>query len=190
MLFFLITHEEVSMRRGLVLAACLLLLSSSLARAEFYRWVDKDGKEFFTNERAKVPDEYQSTITAVNPDESRVSVKEKSFATGKPATYLQDHKDRYGKGEEHWRKRAVKLRKEVTALQDKYDLVLKQEKENEDNPKKLDAKSSSIKKKSRTSLEKKKSALGRDLARKRHELEVELPEEARKADAYPGWIRE
>ena len=62
------------MRRGVVLTVCLLLLAASLARAEFYRWVDKDGKEFFTNERAQVPKEYQNTATAVNPDESRVSV--------------------------------------------------------------------------------------------------------------------
>ncbi len=47
------------MRRGIVLTVCLLLLSTSLARAEFYRWVDKDGKEFFTNEREQVPKEYQ-----------------------------------------------------------------------------------------------------------------------------------
>jgi chromosome segregation ATPase len=178
------------MRRGIVLAACLLLLSASLARAEFYRWVDKDGKENFTNEREHVPKEYQDTATAVNPDESRVSVAEKPAATGKPSTSLKDHKDKYGKGEEHWHKRAEKLRKELAALQDKYDLVLKQEKENESNPKKLDVKTSSKKKKSRTSLDKRKSVLEKDLARKKHELDVALPEEARKADAYPGWIRE
>jgi hypothetical protein len=178
------------MRRGIVLTLCLLLLSTSLARAEFYRWVDKDGKEFFTNEKEHVPKEYQSTATAVNPDENRVSVGEKSVATGKPATSLKDHKDKNGKGEEHWRKRADKLRKEQATLQDKYDLLLKQEKDNENKPKKLIAKNSGKQKKSGTGLEKRKSALEKDLARKKHELEVELPEQARKADAYPGWIRE
>ena len=178
------------MRRGVVLTIYLLLLSASVARAEFYHWVDKDGKEFYTNERTQVPREYQNSATAVNPDESRVSVGERPVATGKPKTSLKDHKDKYGRGEEHWRKRAEKLRKEVAVLQDRYDLVLKQEKEDENKPKKLTANNSSHKKKSRTSLEKKKSALERDLARKKRELEVELPEEARKADAYPGWIRE
>jgi chromosome segregation ATPase len=178
------------MRRGIVLTVCLLLLSASLARAEFYRWVDKDGKEFFTNERKQVPEEYQSTATVVNPVENRVSVSEKPFASGKPATSLKDHKDKYGKGEEHWRKRSEKLRKELAALQDKYDLILKQEKENENKPKKLTAQKSSNKKKSRSSFEKRKSTLEKDIARKKHELDVDLPEEARKADAYPGWIRE
>jgi hypothetical protein len=178
------------MRRGIVLAACLLLLSASFARAEFYRWVDKDGKEFFTNERKQVPEEYQSTVTVVKPDESRVSVGQRPAATGKPSASLKDHKDKYGKGEEHWHKRAEKLRRELAALQDKYDLVLKQEKDNEGQPKKLNAKTISKKNKSHTSLDKRKSALEKDLARKKHELEVALPEEARKADAYPGWIRE
>ena len=178
------------MRRGAVLTICLFLLSASFARAEFYRWVDKDGKEFYTNERTQVPREYQNSATAVNPDESRVSVGERPVATGKLKTSLKDHKDKYGRGEEHWRKRAEKLRKEVAVLQDRYDLVLKQEKEDENKPKKLTANNSSHKKKSRTSLEKKKSALEKDLTRKKHELEVELPEEARRADAYPGWIRE
>ena len=178
------------MRRGIVLTVCLLLLSASLARAEFYRWVDKDGKEFFTNAREQVPKEYQGTATEVNPDESRVSVGEKPTATGKPSTSLKDHKDKYGKGEEPWRRRATKLRKEIAALQDKYDLVLKQEKEDENKPMILSAKNSSKKKKSRTNVDKRKSALEKELARKKHELEIELPEEARKADAYPGWIRE
>jgi predicted nucleic acid-binding Zn-ribbon protein len=178
------------MRRGVFLIIYLFLLSASVARAEFYRWVDKDGKEFYTNEQTQVPKEYQNAATAVNPDESRVSVGERPVATGKPKTSLKDHKDKYGKGEEHWRKRADKLRKELVALQDKYDLILKQEKEDENKPKKLDANTSNHKTKSRTSLEKKKTGLEKDLTRKKRELEVDLPEEARRADAYPGWIRE
>lgn len=177
------------MRRGAVLTICLFLLSASVASSEFYHWVDKDGKEFYTNERTQVPQEYQNSATAVNPDESRVSVGERPAGAGKSKTSLKDHKDKYGRGEEHWRKRAAKLRKEVAVLQDRYDLVLKQEKEDENKPKKLTA-NSSHKKKSKTSLEKKKTTIERDLTRKKRELEVELPEEARKADAYPGWIRE
>jgi len=179
------------MRRIIVMSIYLVLLSAAVATAEFYHWVDKDGKEFYTNERAQVPKEYQDTATAVNPDESRVSVGEKPLKSGKPKTSLDNHKDKYGKGEEHWRKRADKLRRELAVLQDRYDLILKQEKEDENKPKKLAANNgSNNQEKSRASREKKKTALEKDLARKTHELEVELPEQARKADAYPGWIRE
>jgi hypothetical protein len=178
------------MRRCVVLTVCLLFLSASFARAEFYRWVDREGKEFFTNDREQVPQEYRNNAAAVNPDESRVSVGEKPFPTRRPSASIKDHKDKYGKGEEFWRKRAVKLRKELAVLQDKYDLFLKQEREDENKPKKFTAKNSGYRKKSRSSREKKKETLEKDLARKKHEIEVELPEEARKADAYPGWLRE
>jgi len=178
------------MRRCAVLTVCLLFLSASFARAEFYRWVDREGKEFFTNDREQVPQEYRNNAVAVKPDERRVSVGEKSVSTRMPSATLKDHKDKYGRGEEHWRKRAAKLRKELEVLQDKYYLFLKQEREDENKPKRLTVKNSSNKKISRSSREKKKETLEKDVAQKKHELEVELPEEARKADAYPGWLRE
>jgi len=178
------------MRRCAVLTVCLLFLSASFARAEFYRWVDREGKEFFTNDREQVPQEYRNNAVAVKPDERRVSVGEKSASTRMLSASLEDHKDRYGKGEEYWRKRAAKLRKELAVLQDKYDLFLKQEREDENKPKRLTVKNSSNKKISRSSREKKKETLEKDVAQKKYELEVELPEEARKADAYPGWLRE
>ena len=178
------------MRRCAVLTVCLLFLSVSFARAEFYRWVDREGKEFFTNDREQVPQDYRAAATVVNSDESRVSVGEKPFSTGRTSASPKDHKDKYGKGEEHWHKRAMKLRKELAALQEKYDLILKQEKEEEDKPKELSARNNGIMKRSHASIDKRKSALEKDLSRKKHELEVDLPEAARKADAYPGWIRE
>ena len=190
MVFFTIDHEEVLMQKSAVATVCLLFLFASFAHAEFYRWVDKDGKESFTNDRVNVPQEYRSSAVAVNPDESRVSVGEKPVLVGKPSAPRTDHKDKYGRGEEHWHKRAAKLRKELVILQDKHDLFLKQEKDAENNPHNLSASASNKRKKSLSKREKQKSILERDLVQKKHELEVELPEEARKADAYPGWIRE
>jgi hypothetical protein len=178
------------MRRRAVFVICFLFLSASFARAEFYHWVDREGKEFYTNDREQVPREYRNNVAAVNPDESRVSVGEKSVSTKRPSDSLKDHKDKNGKGEEFWRKRAMKLRKELALLQAEYDLILKKEREEDNKPKTLSARNSSKQKKSRVGIDKKKSALEKDLARKKHELEVELPDEARKADAYPGWIRE
>jgi|MudIll2142460700_1097286.scaffolds.fasta_scaffold50837_2 hypothetical protein len=178
------------MRSRAFLVICFLLLSASFAPAEFYRWVDREGKESFTNDREQVPQEYRNNAEAVTPDESRVSIGEKPSSTKKTSASLKDHKDKNGRGEDYWHKRAVKLRKELATLQDKYDLILTQEREEENKPKTLAAQNNGKSKKSQTSSDKKKSALEKDLARKKHELEVELPEEARKADAYPGWIRE
>ncbi len=174
------------MRRYAVLAVCVFCFAAAPAHAEFYRWVDKDGKEFFTNDPEKVPQEYRSSVTTVEPDESRVSVGEKPVVKAKAAVTSSEHKDKYGRGEEYWRKRAANLRLKLRDQQDEYDLVLKQLDDQDQKPRKLNGK----KKKTYSSLEKKKMKLEKDIARTRRVLEVDLVEEARRADAYPGWLRE
>ncbi len=173
------------MQRYLVLALCILLFSAVQARAEFYRWVDKDGKEFFTNEPRKIPPEYRSSATKVEPDESRVSVENQQSDKGKTRVAVTEHRDKYGRGEGYWRKRAADLRQKLRDQEARYDLVLKQLNEQDQKLKTLSARN-----KARASLEKKKTKLETDIARTRRALEVDLPEEARRADAYPGWIRE
>jgi hypothetical protein len=176
------------MRRSAFSAFFLLaLFSANLAQGEFYRWVDRDGKEFFTNDREKVPSEYRGSASAVSPDENRVSVGTVTVPKGSPSKRALEHKDKYGRGELYWRKRAAKLRKELSALQSKYDQFLKRE---EESSRKTSSSRGSTGKKSNAGQLKKKEKMEQDLARKKNELEVKLPDEARKADAYPGWLRE
>ncbi len=174
------------MRRSTVLAMCLLLFSASPVLADFYRWVDKSGQEFFTNDPKQIPQEYRSSATVVKPDASRVSVENGPAASApRPAT-VKEHKDKFGRGEEYWRKKAANLRLKLRDQQDEYDVVVKQLDDQDRSPKRLTSK----KKKSHSTLEKKKAKLEKDMAKTRRQLEVDLPEEARRADAYPGWIRE
>jgi hypothetical protein len=172
------------MRRGAVLAMFIVLFSASPVLAEFYRWVDKDGKEFFSNERENIPQEYRGGASTVKPDESRVSVGDTSVARGKSEATVREHKDKYGKGEEHWHKRAASLRRELKDLQAEYDLLLKHE-QNQNQEKVVSRKNKSV-----ASRDKKKIQLEKKITTAKRKLEVDLPEDARKADAYPGWIRE
>jgi len=71
------------MLRFVVLTACLSLFSVSFAHADFYRWVDKDGKEFFTNDQRQIPRKYRNKASKIKLDNSRVSTGEKSVAPGK-----------------------------------------------------------------------------------------------------------
>ena len=174
------------MRRMTLLALSLLLLSAQAARAEFYRWVDREGHEFFTNDRKQIPQEYQGQATVVKPDDRRVSVSEKPLPSGRKAAPVPEHKDKNGHGEEYWHKQAAGLRSKLRKQQDDYDLVLKQI---DDYDRKAKS-GTGNKKKSKSNLEKKKQKLEQDIARTRQSLEVDLPEEARRADAYPGWLRE
>jgi len=171
------------MRSIVVAAACILLFSASPVRADFYRYVDRDGKEFFTNDVKQIPPQYRSSASLLKTDDSRVSIGDKPADTGKSTGAMKERKDKNGKGERYWRGRADKLRMKLRDQQDDYDLVLKQL----DDP---EQKTSGGKKKSRSNLIKKKQKLEKDMAKTRRKLEVDLPEEARRADAYPGWIRE
>ncbi len=174
------------MRRSTVLAVCLFLLSASPALADFYRWVDRDGNEFFTNDPKQIPQEYQSSATVVRPDAARVSVENRPVAAAPAPATVKEHKDKFGRGEEYWRRKAANLRLKLRDQQDEYDMVVKQIDDQDRSPKRLTSK----KKKSRSSLEAKKTKLEKDMAKTRRQLEVDLPEEARRADAYPGWTRE
>jgi hypothetical protein len=186
MLFFIIIpFEETTVRRFAIVTACFLLLLASPAWADFYRYVDKDGREFFTNDLKQIPQEYRNSAIPVKSDTSRVHVAEGTAAPGTPRVANREHKDKYGRGEAYWRKKADKVRLKLRRQQDDYDLVLKQLDDLDQ-----DIKTSRGKKKSRSSLEKQKKKLEIKIAQTRRELEVALPEEARKADAYPGWIRE
>ncbi len=172
------------MQRQIILAVFVLLLSATQVWAEFYRWVDKDGKEFFTNEPSKIPQEYRSRATKMEPDESRVSVGNRQSTKSKAGVTVSERRDKNGKGESYWRKRAADLRLKLRDQENRRDLVVKQMNDQDQKP------SSTKNRKTRASLEKKKAKLDSDIARTRLALEVNLPEEARKADAYPGWIRE
>ena len=174
------------MQRILLLAVCFLVFSASSVYADFYRWVDKDGKEFFTNDPKQIPQEYRNSASTIKPDESRVTVGEKPAGPGKTSASSFDHKDKYGRGEQYWRKRAEKYRRQLSDYQYEYDLIVKKEKDDEDNPKILTSK----RKKALASREKKKALLEKKISKAKKVLNVDLPEEARRADAYPGWVRE
>jgi hypothetical protein len=172
------------MRRSVAFVLCLLLFPSSYALADFYRWIDQDGNEFFTNDQKQIPPQYREQTTVVKPDESRVSVSDK--LSGTAPVVVKQHRDKYGKGEEYWRRRAENLRLKLRDKQGEYDLVVRQLDDQEEQAKKRPGKKS----KSNASLGKKKMKLEKEIAALNRELEAELPEDARKADAYPGWIRE
>lgn len=174
-------------RSFIVLMLLAFVLVSTEARAEFYKWVDRDGREFIANEKEKIPVEYRHTAKPVQVRDDRVSVGQHPVAAEKKTVKSAEHKDRYGRGEEYWNKRAENLRRQIREQQDELDLIVKQEKDDEAKPKKLSSKSK--KNSSRSARDKKKAKIEKKIARLKQELEVELPEEARKADAYPGWIR-
>lgn len=162
-------------------AAAAVVLSAEPARAGFYKWVDSEGRENYTNELSKVPEEYRDRAVTVEPRDDRVSIGGTPTPASGPAGA---HRDRNGKGEEYWRNKAEGLRRQLADLQDEYDIVVKQEQEREER---LKAQGKPQKK---ATTNKKRIQLEKKIAQVRRRLEVELPDDARRAGAYPGWIRE
>ncbi len=175
------------MRRLALLVMLAVAVTAAQARAEFYQWTDGDGRQFYTNEKEKIPSEYRHTAKPVEVRDDRVTTEQRPAGGPAPAVKTQEHRDRDGRGEAYWRKRAENLRRQIREQQGEYDLIVKQERDDEDRPKQKSAKS---RKKAQSTRDKKKAKIEKKIARLQHELDVELPEEARKADAYPGWVRE
>ncbi len=167
-----------------LLAVVLSALVAASAWSGFYRWVDIDGREFYTNDIAKIPAEYRVKASPVEPNEGRVSIGD-VHALQAERISVSEHKDIKGRGEAYWRERAQSLRRKIAQLQDEYEMIQRQEREQEEKDK------TSIRPKKKTSGKsvKRKLVVEKKLARLKRELEVELPEEVRKAGAYPGWIR-
>jgi hypothetical protein len=99
-LFITILRPEEAMKRPVVIALLAVAVFAALAHADgFYQWTDRDGRQFYTNEKSKIPAEYRDSATPVEVHEDRVSVEQKT--TDKPAAARKSkHKDKNGKGEE------------------------------------------------------------------------------------------
>jgi len=92
-----------------------------------------------------------------------------------------EHQDRYGRGESYWRGRADDLREKLKTQEANYEVVLQQERECEER-----------KGSSRNCISlynNQKIQTQQKIEKLKKSLEIDLPEEARKADAYPGWVR-
>src|SRR4030067_3332093 len=61
--------QEAAMRMPAILAVVGLLLVAGDARAGFYKWVDGNGKEYYTNERTKEPQKKTDRATSVEKNE-------------------------------------------------------------------------------------------------------------------------
>lgn len=185
-IFITILRPEESVFKHLLL---LLLLAFAAVEAEagFYRWTDAEGREFFTNDLEKVPPQYRSGARPVEVREDRVSTAPSS--TGVPAAggtvRVQPHKDRNGRGEGYWKKRADDLRRKIRKRETERSTLLRQQEAADQRR----TGTSKADQKAKRERQRKLSKIDQDLKRLQRELTVELPEDARKADALPGWVR-
>jgi hypothetical protein len=179
--------EEFMGRTAVLVVVLMILVISSDVRAEFYKWVDRNGREFITNDKEKIPAEFRGTAKPMEVRDDRVSIGKDPVADKNNSAAVPEQKDKHGRGEQYWRKRAENLRRQLRVQEDERELLVKQKRDDESKTKK---RSSSSTKKAKSSRDKKMAKIDKKIAKLRRELDVDLPEEARKADANPGWLRE
>ena len=177
----------------LITTIILLLLPFAEAHADLYSWTDSAGNKYFVDDLTKVPPGYRSQAqnreaaeeTQAGREERTISSNYYRTSKASDNRGKTEHRDKNGRGESYWRNKAENLRQQLQDEQVNYETLNKQQSECEGMqlyvrglPKDCASKYRNQKIKSEQKIE-----------RIRKSLEIDLPEEARRADAYPGWIR-
>lgn len=158
-----------------------LLLGPAPADAALYRWTDDAGNEGFTDDLSRVPDRFRDRCASVDPS-APANMGEGPRSPSGSIVGTGAVRDRSGRGEAWWRSRARKARAELSGLEAEYDLVLREERSLSGAPAGRGAKERAV--------ARKKAKLEQKIAQARQRVESGLPDEARRAGALPGWLRE
>ena len=184
---------------SIVLLATIVMCAGSVSNAiaEIFSWTDSTGTMHIANDISKVPPEYQDQAKSRQlPDEDETDTAPQGSAAKRAASSAYGKKaekrartgtentDKYGRGEDYWRERADELRQQLSELKDEYAATDRQEQECERKPFDYHGKRPDC-----SFYRSEKAQLQRSIERTQKALDVDLPDEARKAEAYPGWLR-
>lgn len=157
-----------------------------------YQWTDEEGNVGFTDDPARIPAKYRRNAILENsiprePEQSHTSEpKELASAPEAPPLPSEEPTDAGGHDEAYWRERIERLRGEqerLTRTRTKLEL----EAESLSNP----LTSSRGEQRARyQELQGQLSELDQKIADIETQITVVIPEEARKLNVPPGWLRE
>jgi hypothetical protein len=171
----------------LFLVPILVLLAAGPSWCgELYQWRDADGREHYADDISKVPEQYRPRSQKVMLQDDRMIADDSKVEKKRPQQKLpaaMQAVDRNGKGEEWWRHRAESLRSQ---LKDQVEQLTRLRKEAKEDQGGVTIRT----RRCLSSYQRQKDQLDQRIAQLKYQLEVELPDEARKAGAYPRWIRE
>jgi hypothetical protein len=181
-----IVEKEEEMKGALLIIAFVLLASVGRT-GEVLKWVDEQGVVHYTDNGASVPEKYRGQIERRDLPEG----KETSLGTaGEPKAATGEARDRHGRGEDYWARRAKEVKdqldrayKEHERVRLEYnDLVAQYNK----------ARSRAQKRQYQKGIDSLQDELNRrreDIDKARELLEKVLPEEAERAGAPAEWVK-
>jgi len=106
--------------KGALLIMAILLFASAGRTGEVLKWVDEQGVVHFSDNVNSVPEKYREDLDLMElPEEKEtVSGNEKETKEG-----MGEPRDRYGRGEGYWTKRADEMREQLEQAQKEYERV-------------------------------------------------------------------
>jgi hypothetical protein len=172
-----------------ILFGLYYLLASSFSYAQVYKWVDDSGTVHFTDDSAKVPENYWDRV------EEEKTIKEegrKSFDEGEsPRREIErEPTDRFGRRESWWRERASKWWVQLENATSQHQRITKEIEEARETLDK--ARNDGKRRRYRRKIERLKEEDNQNKAQieeAKHMLNHVLLDEARMAGADPSWLQ-
>lgn len=166
----------------------LLLLTPAASLGTVYQWLDEQGNVGFTDDPEKIPEKYRQSATRLDGTTTPKKPKTNTTPTGPSSTDATGNAavlDDQGHDEQWWRARVQELRhrKEVL-LAEKERLTA-----NMDPLGKLGLGSIEANQQAKE-MKERLEQIDSEIEGIEYDLTVQLPEEAQKANAPPGWLRE
>lgn len=177
------------MRFFTILLGLCCLLAVSISYAKVYKWVDDSGTVHFTDDPAKVPEQYWDRV------EEKKAVKEEGpkpsdRGTASKRRIESEPTDRFGRRESWWRDRASKWWTQLQNATSQHERIIR---EIEEARKILDeARNDGKRRRYRREikrLQEEDEKYKAQMEEARHMLNNVLLDEARMAGADPSWLR-
>jgi hypothetical protein len=176
------------MRFCTILLVLFYLLVVSPSYGQIYKWVDDSGTVHFTDDPAKVPEDYWGRV------EEKKTLKEQGRKPTEGAASQQrverEPTDRFGRRKSWWRDRASKWWTQLENATSQHERITR---EIEEARKVLDeARNDGKRRRFRreiTRLQEEDEKYNAQIREARHMLNYVLLEEARMAGADPSWLR-
>ena len=166
---------------AMAIAACLVLLQPNPACAETYEWTDKDGNVGFADSLQKVPPQYRNAAKRVEEKGSKKSLQKVPSPPGRDNTMPTDLTPNGSYGA--WRSRLEAARAELEELrakrqkaQEEYDNLLYLRR----------MRSRALDPEAEAQAASKVSELDKQVRAKEYEINIAIPDEARRAGVPPG----
>jgi hypothetical protein len=109
------------MKKAMIGAFILAMLFSAAHGATVYKWVDKDGVAYFTDDYSKIPAQYHDRIKTEETAEPQ-KVDAPAPVSGPPQKTEEARTlDAQGRGEYYWRSRVMPWKKQLKEATENYE---------------------------------------------------------------------